>query len=254
MIKLTLVIPMYNEQKNLKTTLPRVTEYLRARFGEAHEILFVDDGSTDGSPAAVEKQENEATRVLRNAKNHGKGYAVRQGMLAARGDIVIFTDCDLAYGTEAIGELYDLLAAEGAPDAAVASRDLHPDGYAGYSIFRRFVSRTYRAVLRLFFGLRLSDSQSGLKGFRREAAEAIFSRAEVDRYAFDFEAIMIGMRLGVRFGEMPARVIENNPGKIRFFRDSLRMMRDLFRIRRRLRKIPEGGYKQARPPVDGTRA
>ncbi len=243
-MKLTLVIPMYNEEKNLATTLPAVSEYMRARFHDGYEILFVDDGSTDGSADAVEKQANEDTRVLRNAENHGKGFAVRQGMLAARGDIVIFTDCDLAYGTEAIGSLYEMLTANGAPDAAVASRDLHPEGYAGYSFFRRFVSRSYRFVLRAFFGLRLSDSQSGLKGFRREAAAAIFSCAEVDRYAFDFEVIMIGMRLGVRFGEMPARVLRNSVGKIRFVRDSLRMLSDLVRIRRRLRRIPVGTYRR----------
>lgn len=244
-MKLTLVIPMYNEQNNLKSTLPVITAYMRAIFREDYEILFVDDGSTDGSADAVEKYADAATRVLRNAKNRGKGYAVRQGMLAARGEIVIFTDCDLAYGTDAIGALYTLLSENAAADAALASRDLHPDGYAGYSFFRRFVSRTYRAVLRVFFGLRLSDSQSGLKGFRRAAARAIFSRAEVDRYAFDFEAIMIGTRIGVRFAEMPARVIQNSEGRIRFFRDSLRMLRDLVRIRRRVRQIPPHSFRAA---------
>ncbi len=285
-MKVSLVIPMYNERESLPETLASVTAYMRKQFGDgAFEILFSDDGSRDGSPEIVEKFADEATRmsrngengaadglseglppagetletagaelqhadavgtagpairVLRGPENRGKGYAVRRGMLAARGDILIFTDCDLAYGTAAIGEIYDALVSDSAHDAVIASRALHPAGYEGYSFFRRFLSRSYRAILRLFFGLRLSDSQSGLKAFRREAARAIFSRAEVDRYAFDFELILIGERLGVRFGEMPARVILNNKGKIRLFRDSLRMLCDLVRIRRRVRKLPRG--------------
>ncbi len=237
-MKVSLIIPMYNEKATLPTTLPAVTDYMRARFGEDFEIIFSDDGSRDGSPETVENFENTHTRVLRSGENRGKGYAVRQGVLAARGDVILFTDCDLAYGTIALGALYDALDADPTLDAVIGSRDLHPAGYAGYTGGRRFLSRSYRGILRLFFGLRLSDSQSGLKGFRRDAARAIFSRAEVDRYAFDFEVIMIGDRLGVRFGEIPARILQNGEGKIRLFRDSLRMLRDLFRIRRRVRKLP----------------
>jgi hypothetical protein len=122
--------------------------------------------------------------------------------------------------------------------AVIGSRALHPDGYEGYTLARRLVSHAYRLVLRLFFGLRLSDSQSGLKGFRKPAAEAIFSRCETDRFAFDFEAIMIGQRLGFTFAEMPARVVYNRTGgSISLLRDSARMLRDLFRIRRRVKRM-----------------
>lgn len=235
--KITLLIPMYNESAILPTTLAEVSSYMKATFREGYEILYVDDGSTDKSAAIVEKHPDRATRVLRYAQNRGKGCAVRTGMLAARGEIIVFTDCDLAYGVDVIGEMVAWMEAHPECGAAIGSRHLHPEGYAGYSLLRRVVSRVYRGVLRLFFGLRLSDSQSGIKAFRRAAAGEIFSRCETDRYAFDFEAIMIGQKLGIAFGELPVRVLHNCPGKIRLLRDSLRMLRDLVRIKRRVKRL-----------------
>lgn len=237
-MKLTILIPMYNESAILPDTLARLSAYARATFVSDYELLFVDDGSTDNSAEIVENYPDEATRVLRYTPNRGKGCAVRTGMLAARGERILFTDCDLAYGTEALGEMLAFWQEHPSADAVIASRALHPAGYEGYTLARRLFSRTYRLVLRLFFGLRLSDSQSGLKGFTRAAAEKIFSLCETDRFAFDFEAIMIGERLGLEFAEMPARVLYNRPGgKVSLVRDSARMLRDLFRIRRRVRKI-----------------
>ena len=237
-MKLTILIPMYNEQDILPSTLAQLSSFARERFKSDYELLFVDDGSTDGSAEIVENFPDEATRVLRYEKNRGKGCAVRTGMLAARGERILFTDCDLAYGTEALYDLYACMETQKTADAVVGSRHLHPEGYEGYSFVRRLISRVYRLILRLFFGLRLSDSQSGLKGFTREAAQAIFSRCETDRFAFDFEAIMIGKRLGFTFAEMPAKVICNRPGgKVHLLRDSARMLRDLFRISRRVRRM-----------------
>ena len=234
----TLVIPMYNEKEILPDTVERVCRYMKDTFPDGYEIIFVDDGSVDGSAEIAEKFGDEATRVLRSDRNYGKGHAVREGILAARGRYIVFTDCDLAYGTAVIGRAVGFLAAYPRYGAVIGSRALHTRGYEGYSILRHVVSRVYRAILRLFCGLRLSDSQSGIKAFTAEAAEDIFSRCAIDRYAFDFEAISIGARRGVRFGEMPVRVIQNRPGRIRLVRDSLRMLRDLRVIRRRLPSIP----------------
>lgn len=233
----SLIIPMYNESAILPETLAAVSAYMEERFLDDYEVIYVDDGSADGSSDIVEKVGYPHTRVLRNAENHGKGYVVRAGMLAARGEIRIFTDCDLAYGTAVIGEMETLFAENAQYDAVVGSRDKHPEGYLGYSPLRKLASRVYRAVLRLFFGLRLSDSQSGIKGFRAEAAETVFSLAETNGYAFDFEAILLGSRLGLTFGEMPVKIIGNRPGHVRVLRDGLRMLRELCRIRRRVKGL-----------------
>ncbi len=235
----TLVIPMYNEKDILPSTLRRVCSYMKATFPDGYEIIFVDDGSTDTSPEIVEKYGDGATRVLRSDRNYGKGHAVREGILAARGKYIVFTDCDLAYGTGVIGRTVAFLAAYPRYGAVIGSRALHPQGYEGYSVLRRVMSRGYKTILRLFCGLRLSDSQSGIKGFTAEAAREIFPLCEVDRYAFDFEAIAIGARRGVHFGELPVHIIENRPSHVHFVRDSLRMLRDLVGVKRRLHKIPK---------------
>ncbi len=237
-LQVTLVIPMYNESAILRDTVASVTAYMKKTFEKDYEIIFVDDGSTDDTLAIAEKYADAHTRVLHYVPNRGKGCAVRTGMLAALGRIIVFTDCDLAYGAAVIGEMVEYMQNHPEYGAVIGSRALHPDGYAGYTLARRLFSRAYRLVLRLFFGLRLSDSQSGIKCFRAAAAKEIFTRAQVDRFAFDFEAIMIGAHLGIPFGEMPVKIIGNRPGgKVHILRDSVRMLRDLFRIKKRVRKM-----------------
>lgn len=239
-LRVSLIVPVYNECGILPETLSVLSAYMEETFGEAYEILYADDGSTDGSAERIAEWKDPAVRVLRGERNRGKGNAVRRGMLAARGRIRVFTDCDLAYGAEAVGGIVQFLEAHPEADAAVGSRELHPHGYDGYGCLRRLLSRTYRSCLRILGGLRLSDSQSGLKAFRADAAERIFGMAETDGYAFDFEAILLGEKLGLVFAEYPARVVGNRPSHVRFFRDSLRMLRDIRRIRRRVRRLKTG--------------
>lgn len=235
-MKITLLIPMYNEEKNVRGTVKRTKDYMQTHFGEDYEIVFVNDGSHDGCAALVREAEDAHIRLVSYEENRGKGYAIRQGVAAARGDVIVFTDCDLAYGCDVIEPFYRAIA-EGGADIAVGSRRLHEEGYEGYSLLRRVVSRTYYLVLRLFFGLRLSDSQCGCKAFRGEVAKKIFSYCEVDRFAFDFEAILIGERMGATFCELPVKVLENGESKVHLVRDTLRMIRDLFRIGRRVKRL-----------------
>ena len=235
--RISLIIPMYNEEKILPDTLARLSSYMAARFPGDYEILYVDDGSRDGSVALVEKHTDERTRVLRNEENHGKGYVVRQGMLAACGEIRVFTDCDLAYGEEAVGEIISFLEENPALGVAVGSRAKHPQGYAGYSFKRKSASRIYRLFLRVFCGLRLSDSQSGIKAFRAAAAEQIFSEVQTNGFAFDFEVILLGEKYGIPFGEMPVKVIGNRPGHVRLLRDSFQMIGEIRRIKKRVKKL-----------------
>lgn len=236
-MKFTLLIPMYNERAIIENTLLEVSSFMKETFREDYEILFVNDGSRDGCEEIVAAFPDPCVRLVTYRENRGKGYAIRRGVEEARGEVILFTDCDLAYGTSVIPEFYGILSGEGAPDVAVGSRDLHPEGYAGYTPIRRLVSRAYLFVLRLFGGLRLSDSQCGCKGFRADAAKRIFSFCEIDRFAFDFEAILIGQRMGVTFREVPVRVMRHGESKVRIVRDTLRMLRDLGKMKRRIRKL-----------------
>ena len=297
--RVSIIIPMYNESAIIEKTLSSLVSYLDGRFAQEYELLFVDDGSQDGTASVAAALVAEMAKmkaasaaaegrllVIGYRDNRGKGAAVREGMLRARGDVRIFTDCDLAYGTDVLGSFYDALAASaekaaatssprptdadvkwedglypslqteaasitvGAdlpdgpqavdeafavfPAIAIGSRDIHEDGYRGYTPFRRFVSRTYRAILRAFFALPVSDSQCGIKGFTAPAAERIFSVAETNRYAFDFEIITLATRARIPIRELPVCVVNNRKSRIRLVRDSARMLSDLVKTKRRL--------------------
>ena len=132
-------------------------------------------------------------------------------------------------------------------DAVVGSRVRHPEGYAGYSFSRKVVSKTYLRLLRVWGGLSLSDSQTGLKGFRNPAAQRIFSLCTVDRFAFDYEAIKIGQMLGFRFGELPVKIVNHRPSTIRFFRDTRRMLKDISKTKKRLKRLKKDLKNKEKP-------
>ncbi len=232
-MKVSVCIPMYNENCVIAQTARTLSAYMEENF-EDYEILFCNDGSTDGCDETVRALELPHVRVISHSPNRGKGYAVREAMLAATGDVRMFTDADLAYGTEVIRQVAD--AFEKDPDAAlvIGSRNLHKDGYEGYTFLRKVASRAYIRVLCMAGGFRLSDSQCGCKAFSAEAAEKIFPRCEVNGFAFDFEAILWAVKLGLKICELPVRVIHHGDSKVRVVRDTIRMLRDLRQMRRRI--------------------
>ena len=238
-MKISLVIPMYNESKIIADTAKTLSEYMAGRF-DSYEIIFSDDGSTDGCGDKVRELGLPCVRVVGYPENKGKGAAVRCGVLAAEGDLVMFTDADLAYGTDVIGEYFDAFSEEAgredSPRMLIGSRNLNKDGYEGYTILRRVASKIYIKVLCIVGGFRLSDSQCGCKAFEREAAREIFSRCTVNGFAFDFEAILFACKLGYKIKEMPVKIINHRESKVNVLRDSIRMLRDLLRIKKSVRK------------------
>ena len=234
-MKISLCVPMYNENGIIAETARTLSAYMEATFDD-YEIIFSNDGSTDGCDKTVEALGLPHVRVVGYVQNRGKGCAVRTAMLAAEGDIVMFTDADLAYGTEVIGRAYDTLAAHPDADILIGSRNLSDDGYEGYTLLRRLASKTYIKVLCLAGGFRLSDSQCGCKAFRRDAVQRIFPRCEVNGFAFDFEAILWATKLGMTFSEMPVKIINHRESKVNVLRDTLRMLRDLRRMKKRIKR------------------
>ena len=230
----SLIIPMYNEEKILPDTIETLHAYMESAFDD-YEIVFADDGSTDRSRKIVEECGHERIRVVGYEKNRGKGCAVRCGMLAAKGDIRLFTDCDLAYGTEIIRTLYDKFTAAGC-DVMIGSRNLSGDGYEGYTALRRIVSKTYIRVLCTIGGFKLSDSQCGFKAFSAKAAEDVFCRCETDGFAFDFEAILFATKLGYKIAELPVKIINHRESKVNVLSDSIRMLRDLMQIKKHVKE------------------
>ena len=237
-MKFSLIIPMYNESGIIENTAKTLSDYMEANF-DSYEILFSDDGYTDGCGDLIRKLALPHVRVTGYSENHGKGCAVRHAMLEAEGELIMFTDADLAYGTDVIRKFYERhLELKDQPDIGmiIGSRNIGADGYEGYSLLRKIMSKVYIRVLCLAGGFRLSDSQCGCKAFRREAAKQIFQRCEVNGFAFDFEAILWANKLGYAIAEQPVKVINHRESKVRIIRDTLRMLRDLRKMRKRIKK------------------
>ncbi|MBQ8276231.1 MAG: glycosyltransferase [Clostridia bacterium] len=233
-MKISLCIPMYNETSIIADTAKTLTEYMTANFPGEYEIIFSDDGSTDGSADLVRGLALPGVRVVGYEKNRGKGCAVRTALLAAQGDIVMFTDADLAYGTDVIARVVETFGNNPESGMVIGSRNLSEDGYEGYTFLRRLMSKVYIRVLCMVGGFKLSDSQCGCKAFRREAVQAIFPRCQVDGFAFDFEAILWAQKLGIKITEMPVKVINHRESKVRVLRDTVKMLGDLRRMRKRI--------------------
>ena len=233
-MKISVCIPMYNESSIIADTAKTLSEYMAGTFSD-YEIIFSDDGSKDGSADIVNGLELPCVRVVGYENNQGKGCAVRTAMLAAEGEVVMFTDADLAYGTDVIKRVYDIFE-EKPTDIVIGSRNIQKDGYEGYTFMRRVVSKTYIKVLCIAGGLKLSDSQTGCKAFSKKAVKDIFTRCEVNGFAFDFEAILWAQKLGYKFTEMPVKVINHRESKVRIIRDTVRMLKDLRKMKKRIKK------------------
>ena len=228
---------MYNESAVIENTARTLFEYMTANFeSDEFEIIFADDGSSDGCGNLVRALDLPGVKVIGYEKNRGKGYAVRTAVLAAEGDIVMFTDADLAYGTDVIGRVCRTIDANPDTDALIGSRNINKDGYEGYTALRKLMSKTYIKILCLVGGFKLSDSQCGCKAFRREAVKRIFPRCEVDGFAFDFEAILWATKYEMKIIEMPVKVVNSGESKVNIVKDTVKMLHDLGKMKKRISK------------------
>ena len=226
---------MYNESSIIKDTAKTLHEYMSASF-EDYEIIFSDDGSRDGCGDMVREMNLPNVRVVGYEQNMGKGYAVRTAMLAAEGDYVMFTDADLAYGTEVIKQVYETFLANPEASMVIGSRNLHKDGYEGYTAIRKLASKAYIKVLCIIGGFKLSDSQCGCKAFTGEAAKKIFPRCEINRFAFDFECILWAVKYGMKIAQMPVKIINHRESTVNVMRDAPKMVRDILKMKKRIKK------------------
>lgn len=234
---LSIIVPAFNEGSRLPALMEEVCAYLRAR-GSTWELLIVDDGSTDHTAAVVElcAEREPRVRLLQHADgaNHGKGAAVRLGMLSAVGEVRLFMDAD---NSTRIDQLEGVLAAfEDGCEFAVGSRRASgarievaqgPHRVAAGIIGNRLIRRL------AFEGI--EDTQAGFKALTADCAEAVFSRLTIERWAFDVEALVIARDLGFRICEVPIRWVNSDESKLRGI-DYVRFLRDVLRIRANRRR------------------
>ena len=240
-LKISVCIPMYNESAIIAENAKRLWDYLEKNFVAAdgtreYEIIYSNDGSSDGCDKIVKDLNLPGIKVVGYDKNRGKGAAVKTAMLASSGDVAMFTDADLAYGTEVIAKMVNTFDNNPDSQLVIGSRNLTKDGYSNYTFIRKLASKAYIMVLCVVGGFRLSDSQCGCKGFRREAVESIFPRLEVTGFAFDFEALLWASKLGYKITEMPVSIKVHGESKVRIIRDTLKMLRDIISMKRRIKK------------------
>lgn len=238
-MKFSLCIPMYNESSIIEDTARTLSDYMQNLMPDGdYEIIFSNDGSSDGCDQLVRNLSLPNVRVVGYEKNQGKGCAVRTAVLASYGDVVMFTDADLAYGTQVIERVIRHFDANPDTSLLIGSRNISKDGYEGYTFIRRLASKIYIKVLCLTGGFRLSDSQCGCKAFSRKAARMIFPLCEVNGFAFDFEAILWATKFKLKIDELPVKVINHRESKVRVLRDTFKMLRDLRKMKKRIAKSP----------------
>ena len=230
-IALSVVIPVYNEAARIPATLRQVADYLHSR-PEPSEFLVVDDGSTDETADIVEQhcRDDRMVRLIRQRENRGKGFAVRNGVMSAQGDSILFTDADLSAPIAEAPRLLDALGS--GYDVAIGSRGLKPEWIGVHqSQLRENSGKFFNLWLRLVTGLPFRDTQCGFKAFRRDAARRIFPLQTIDGFGFDAELLYIARKLGYRTLETPVHWAHSEGTKVRMMRDGLRMAADLFTIR-----------------------
>lgn len=234
----SIVIPAYNEATRLTRTLGDLVVFLESYRGS--ELLVVDDGSTDGTSEVSERfleahaKPSHRWRVMRLTSNRGKGYAVRQGLLAARAPIALFSDADLSTPITELPKVVDPIAS-GRCDITFGSRAIDRRLIeTRQPFYRDRAGRLFNAVLRLATGLPFLDTQCGFKAFRMSVCRAILESAVVDRFGFDVELLLVGYRSGLRLQEVPVRWRHFDGSKVRLTRDAPRMLADVLLVRQRM--------------------
>jgi dolichyl-phosphate beta-glucosyltransferase len=231
-LRYSIIVPAYNEAERLSSTLQRMQSYIEESKWAA-EIIVVNDGSRDATAAVVKEaaQRSPIVRLIENPGNRGKGYSVRNGMLNASGQFLLFTDADLSSPIEEAPKLFGPIES-GAADVAIGSRYLQRELQTRKQpMHRRMLGRTFNLALRLILGLSYVDTQCGFKAFNRKAVHAVFPNMRIERWGFDPEILFLAKRYGLRVVEVPVSWAHDHRSKINPFRDGTRMFGELMRVR-----------------------
>ena len=229
----SIVIPCFNEEARIGQTLPLALDYLTANAPES-ELIVVNDGSTDATGAVARerlKSAQIATRLVENFPNRGKGAAVRSGLLAAQTPIGLFSDADLSTPLGEISKVVEPIA-NGEVDIALGSRALDRSLIGTHQTWRREqAGRVFNLLVRTATGLPFWDTQCGFKAFRLDVCRPILKAAQIEGFAFDVELLYLAYRAGLRIREVPVHWNHAEGSKVSFFRDSLRMLREVIGLR-----------------------
>ena len=227
----SIVIPAYNEGTRLGATLEKVLAYVRAQGWDA-EIVVVNDGSRDNTADLVRgfAAKNAALRLVENPGNRGKGYSVRNGMLNARGQLILFSDADLSSPIEEAPKLFQAL--ESGADIAIGSRWLRVETQTQRQpLHRQLFGRIFNLLLRTILGLKFKDTQCGFKAFKRQAVQAIFPLQRIERWGFDPEILFLARKFGFKVQEVSVAWAHRDGTSINPLVDGFRMFLEMLHVR-----------------------
>ncbi|MHB8159010.1 MAG: dolichyl-phosphate beta-glucosyltransferase [Thermoleophilia bacterium] len=236
-VQLSVVIPAFNEEAIIASTISQLLAYLD-RQDKSYEVIISDDGSCDQSSLLVRQiiAGNGNVRLIREHQNHGKGAAVRRGIMTAGGELILFMDADLSYPVETISLCVDALQNY---DIAIGSRNLPgSDIEIRPSLLRQLTGPLFKAAVSKLVISGYSDTQCGFKGFRAGAAFNIFSNCSINGFAFDVEVLTLARVFGYSVTELPVSlIVDSSDSKINLTTDPLKMFGELMQIRRKMKMM-----------------
>jgi dolichyl-phosphate beta-glucosyltransferase len=230
-VEYSIVIPAYNESVRIGRTLEHVLACVH-KSGWQAEVIVVNDGSHDDTAAIVQRfaAGDPIVRLIHNPGNRGKGFSVRNGILHAVGEIVMFTDADLSSPMEEAALLFAAIR-EGS-DIAIGSRWLERKRQTiQQPLYRQFFGRCFNAVTRTIMGLPFADTQCGFKAFRRPVAQTIFQLQRIERWGFDPEILFIALKRGFSIREVPVTWGHDERSRISYLKDGIKMLEEIVFIR-----------------------
>jgi dolichyl-phosphate beta-glucosyltransferase len=227
------VVPAFDEAARIERAIVEIAAWRRARPGGWDwEVIVVDDGSSDGTGEIARRAaaaQDLPITILRHERNRGKGAAIRTGVLASKGDPVLVSDTDLSTPLSEWVKLAERLPSS---PVAIGSRAMNEKLVRRRQpLYRQFMGKSFNRFVRLLAIPGIRDTQCGFKLFRGDVARRLFSRARIDRFAYDVEILYLARRNGLAIAEVPVLWFNSPESKVAVFRDSLRMLRDLVRIR-----------------------
>ena len=233
---LSIIVPAYNEAARLPGTLKRIQEYL-SRSSMSAEIIIALDGPTDATLETAHRATRDLPqfKILDRRVNRGKGYTVKEGMLAASGQIRLFCDADNSTDIAHFDKMMPLF--DQGYDIVIASRNaLDAPGalqVVSQAWYKRAIGRMGNRIVQLAAVPGIWDTQCGFKAFRADAAQRIFAQTTIDRWGFDIEVLALAQRLGYRIGIVPARWLNDDRSHVKLT-DYLHVLGDTFAVRRNL--------------------
>lgn len=225
-MKISVVIPAYNEEAVIGKTLTAYSDFLAENFDD-FEIIAVNDGSTDRTGSII--RTFSGVTCISYSQNRGKGYAVKRGILRATGDYIFFTDADLSYAPENISRAISLFEKKLFSGVVGVRENLRRD----YPVVRRVLSRAFARLVRLVLKVDLVDTQCGFKAFDKTTGKQIFSALRIFDFGFDFEVIYLSKIFGKRLAALPVSFNHRDASHVHLIADAGRALRDLFHIKRR---------------------